>query len=47
MSTRLSLFGSEDSAQALGLLPPGACMTGDLNQHIGLGDVYGVVTNLG
>ena len=45
--TRLGLLGSEDAAQALCLLTPGAGMTGDLDQHIGLWDVNGVVTYLG
>ncbi len=45
--TRLGLFGSEDAAEALCLLAPGASMTGDLDQHIGLWDVNGVVTYLG
>lgn len=45
--TRLGLFCSEDAAQALRLLAPGAGMTGDLDQHVGLWDVNGVVTYLG
>ena len=45
--TRLGLFGSEDTAQAVCLRAPGAGMTGDLDQHIGLWDVNGVVTYLG
>lgn len=45
--TRLGLFGSEDTAQALCLLASGASMTGDLDQHIGLWYVNGVVTYLG
>ena len=45
--TRLGLLGSEDAAQALRLLPPGARMAGDLDQHVGLWDVNGVVTHFG
>lgn len=45
--TRLGLFCSEDAAQALRLLAPGASMTGDLDQHVGLWDVNGVVTYFG
>ena len=45
--TRLGFFGSEDAAQALSLLAAGPCVTGDLDQHICLRNVNGVVPHLG
>ena len=47
MGTRFGFFGSEDPAEALGLLTAGAGMTGDLDQHICFWNVNGVVTHLG
>ncbi len=41
------LFGAQDTAQALRLLPPRPRMAADLDQHICLWDIDGVVTNLG
>lgn len=39
------LLGTQDAAQSLGFLPPGACMAADLDKAISLWDVQGVVTN--
>jgi hypothetical protein len=41
-----ALLCSQDAPQALRLLPPAAGMAADLDQHVGLGDVQAVVTNL-
>lgn len=45
--TWFGFLGSEDAPQALGFLPTGSCMAGNLDQHIGLRDVNGVVPHLG
>ena len=41
------LLSTQDAAEALGLLAPGAAVTGDLDQHVGLRNVDGVVAHLG
>jgi len=41
------LFGAQDAAEALRLLAAGAGVAGDLDQHVGLRDINGVVAHLG
>lgn len=45
--TRLGFFGSEDAAETLSLLAARPCMAGNLDQHIRLRNVNGVVPHLG
>ena len=40
------LLGTQNAAEALRLLAPGACMGADLDEHVGLRDVDGVVAHL-
>jgi hypothetical protein len=42
----LALFGTQDAAEALRLLPPAAGVGRDLDEHVGLWDVQAVVADL-